>query len=519
MDPRFQHTVLSNPDESTLYTKKRDNNFRAIVLVILISSILALILLASDGSLFGPVAFIGLLLIIAVSFYRLDWGFFLFIGMVMAFDQFPPRGYESSIIGLEYFENLKSLSFLSSVDFAAINPLEIHLGLLSIVWFLLIAMGRRIKLQHVPLWPAALLFFGWLIFSAGYGMATGGDFLPALWELRALCYLGIMYFFVPQIIQTRKQLNTLTWVLIGTILFKVLQGLLRVVSIGFQFGDRTELTNHEDPLFLVSIYVLLLGFILFGARTKQQKVILWTLLPSFLVFILAQRRATYMALGTGILAFMLLLPNNHRRKMVKGIVPVLIVFIVYLAVFWNGDGIVALPAQLVKSSFSNDKETAGDRYGSNLYREVENYNLSQTLKRSPFIGIGFGKKYDQPLILPSIPFSLRDYIPHNEIYWLIVKTGSIGFFFFWFFLDVYVFQAVYIFSKIKDPYLKSICAMIIIAILGQIIVSFVDLQLTFYRNMIFLGLCMGLLPTLRSLDAKPENTMSEAIQKPQLPFS
>ncbi len=519
MDTRFQHTVLSNSDESISYSKKRDNNFRTIVFIIIISSILALILLASDGSLFGPVAFIGLLLMIAISFYRLDWGFFLFIGMVMAFDQFPPRGYETSIIGLEYFENLKSLSFLSTVDFAAINPLEIHLGLLFTVWFLLIAMGRRVKLQHVPLWPVALLFFGWLIFSAGYGMATGGDFLPALWELRALCYFGIMYFFVPQIIQTREQINTLIWILIGTISFKVFQGLIRIIRLGFHFGDRTELTNHEDPLFLVSLYILVFGFMLFGAATKQRKVILWMLVPSFIVFILAQRRATYIALGAGIIAFMLLISNKQRNKMFKVIIPCLIAFIIYLVMFWSSDSTLALPAQLVKSSFSNDKETAGERYYSNLYREFENYNLSQTIKRSPFIGIGFGKKYDQPIILPAIPFSLRDYIPHNEIFWLLVKTGALGFFFFWLFLDVYVLHAAHTFSKIKDPYLKSICAIAIIAILGQIIVSFVDLQLTFYRNMIFLGLCMGLLPALRSLDAKGDDIISEAIQKPQLPFS
>ncbi|HMD14555.1 MAG TPA: O-antigen ligase family protein [Bacteroidota bacterium] len=518
MDPQFHHTVLSNPDESTSYAKIRDNNRYTIALVIIVSSVLALILLASDGSLFGPVAFIGLLLMVAISFYRLDWGFFLFIGMVMAFDQFPPRGYESSIIGLEYFENLKSLSFLSSVDFAVINPLEIHLGLLFIVWLLLMAMGRQVKFQHVPLWPAALLFFGWLIFSAGYGMATGGDFLPALWELRALFYLGIMYFFVPQVIQTRKQLITIIWVLIGAISFKVFQGLVRIIRLGFQFGDRTELTNHEDPLFLVSLFILVCGFVLFGVATKQRRAILWMLLPAALVFILAQRRATYVALGAGIIAFMLLISNKQRKSTFKVIIPCLIAFMIYLAIFWNGEGTIALPAQLVKSSFSNDKETAGERYFSNLYREFENYNLAQTIKRSPLIGIGFGKKYDQPIVLPMIPFSLRDYIPHNEIFWLMVKTGAIGFFFFWLFLDAYVLHAAFVFSKIKDPYLKSICAITIIAILGQIIVSFVDLELTFYRNMIFLGLCMGLLPALQSLDGSGEHSISKAIQKTQQSF-
>ncbi len=69
---------------------------------------------------------------------------------------------------------------------------------------------------------------------------------------------------------------------------------------------------------------------LFGATTKQRKVILWTLLPSFFVFVLAQRRATYIALGAGIIAFMLLISNKQRNKMFKVIIPGLIVFIIYL---------------------------------------------------------------------------------------------------------------------------------------------------------------------------------------------
>jgi len=101
----------------------------------------------------------------------------------------------------------------------------------------------------------------------------------------------------------------------------------------------------------------------------------------------------------------------------------------------------------------------------------------------------------------------------------MVKKGADGCYFFLLVLDVYILHAAHAFSKIKDPHLKSICAIAIIAILGQIIVSFVDLQLTFYRNMIFLGLCMGLLPTLQSLDASEGHVFSEAIQKPQRPFS
>jgi hypothetical protein len=43
----------------------------------------------------------------------------------------------------------------------------------------------------------------------------------------------------------------------------------------------------------------------------------------------------------------------------------------------------------------------------------------------------------------------------------------------------------------------------IAGVLAQIVVSYFDLQLTFYRNMIYLGMLMGVLPTLELADDEP----------------
>ncbi len=489
--------------QGALHRWVRARGFELLILFLIV--VLAGVLVASNGSLFAGLAVLGIATVVAVTFYRLDWGFLLFVGMVLAFDQFPPRGYDKSIIGVEYFLNLKSLSVFSNVGFAVVTPMELHLALIVLVWILMIAMGKRVMVNSVPLWPAAAALFLWLGFSAAYGISRGGDFLPALWELRALFYLGFMYFFVPQIIQERHQVRAVVWVLIGTMAFKTLQGLVRILRLGFAFGNRTELTNHEDPLFMIALFFLLLGFTLLGGHRGQRRALLWLLLPMFVVFILAQRRATYGAIAVALIAFFILIPAANRATLLKVILPILVVVGLYLGVFWNSTSALGYPAQLVKSSFSSDKENAADRYYSNLYRELEDYNLAQTIKRSPLIGIGFGNKYDQPIPLVFIPFTLRDYIPHNEIFWLLVKTGAIGFFFFWFFLDAFLFHAASVYRGLRDPYLKSLCAIVMLAILGQIVVSFFDLQLTFYRNMVFLGLLMGIVPGLDFLNRPGED--------------
>ena len=470
------------------------------------SFLTALILTLTGGSIISALLILVIATVIIITCYRIDWGFFLFVGAVLAFDQFPPRGYDTTIIGVEYFENLKAFNLFSSIDAAVATPMELHLFFLIFVWILLISLGKKVYLQKVDFWFLAFLFFLWLVLAAMYGVGKGGDFLPALWELRALFYLGILYFFVPQIIQSKEQIYQLMWVIIAAISFKVFIGIVRVLGIGFDFGYRTELTNHEDPLFFGSLFIFLFCLILYHVKNKQKSFLLLTMVPTIVVFIFAQRRITYGAFGVANIVLMTLLPWEKKKILLRVILPVLVVFGLYLGIFWDNAGVIGLPAQLVKSAFSSDQKNAGERYYSNLYREFENFNLSQTIKRSPLIGIGFGNKYDQPLSLVDIPFSLRDYIPHNEIFWLIVKMGMVGFLLFWLFFDLLVTHAASLFTKMDDPYLKAMCATIVVAITGQVIVSYYDLQLTYNRNMVYLGVLIGLLPTLKALSGKSPAT-------------
>lgn len=485
---------------SNINANNSDKNFLIVGALILISILISFLFLFSDGSVFTTVAIILGALIVTMTLYRLEWGLMLFLGLVLLFDQIAPRGYDRSIIGVEYFQNLKSFKFFSNIDFAVVNLLELHLFFVFIVWLLRIILKKDEKLQHVPLWFGALIFFAWLIFSAIYGLSRGGDFLPALWELRALFYLGILYFFVPQIIKTRTQLEQLVWVIIASLSFKVFQGIIRFFRLGFNFDGRTQLTSSEDPLFFISLFVMFGGFFLFNAMHRQRSYLGWLMLPLSIVFILAQRRATYGALAVVFVAFFILISSNNRQKLLKSLTPLLCIIILYLIIFWKSESGFALPAQLIRSSFSIDRENSGERYYSNLYREFENYNLAQTVKTSPLLGIGFGKKYEQPIQLASIPFPLRDYIPHNEIYWIIVKSGGIGFFLFFAFFNSYIFKAGYLFMRLNDPYLKTICSVVIMAIIGQLVVSYYDLQLTYSRNMVYLGTLMGLLPVVQRLD-------------------
>lgn len=459
--------------------------------------------LLSGASVFTAVSLVGLAGVVILTLYRIDWGFMLFVGVVLAFDQFPPSGFDRSIIGKEYFQNLKSQQFLASVDFAVANPLELHLLLIFLTWVFMILMKKDLVFLRPPGRGAIGLFFAWMGLSAVLGVGRGGDFLPALWELRALFYLGILYFFVPQIIQSREQIVQLFWVVIAALSFKVLQGIVRVVNLGFSFGGRTQLTSHEDPLFFISLFMLMAGLYVFHVKTAQRRVLTWIFLPMIAVFFLAQRRATWGALGACTIAYFILADGPARRKFLTAITPFVLLAGLYLGIFWDSPPSgVGYGVHLLRSAFSSEKEEAGDRYYSNLYRDFENYNLATTAMKSPVVGIGFGQKYEQPVKLVKIPFPLAEYIPHNEILWLYVKMGAVGFLLFWYFIFSWVSRATALFRRISDPYLKSVSVLLILAALGQVFVSFYDLQLTYARNMVFLGTLMGLYPALERYAVK-----------------
>lgn len=474
----------------------KKNNFW-VWITILGSLFISSIFVLTGGSIFTAISVTLLIIIISITFYRLDWGFYLFVALVLFFDQFPPRGYGLTILGTEYFLNLKSLNIFKNIELAVLNPLEIHLLLILLIWLLIFITKKNLYFQQIPNWFILLLFFGWLIFSFIYGMRRGGDFLPALWELRALFYMGILIIITPQIIQSKEQIQNLMWIIIVVLSFKAFQGIIRIIRLGFNFGFRTELTNHEDPLFFISLFTLLLSLVLLKYKSGQKYYLYFTTPIILLVFFFSQRRAAYAALVVASIAFIALLHKIERKTLLKILIPFILIFALYTTLFWDNQSTIGIPAQLIRASITKPKGPQDMRYYSNLYREIENFNLAQTIKKSPLIGIGFGIKYDQAIPLVKIPFPLQEYIPHNEILWIFVKSGALGFFLFWFFFNTYIFQTSFLYNHLRDPYLKSIASVIIVAIIGQLVVSYYDLQLTYYRNMIYLGTMMGLIPTLR----------------------
>ncbi len=477
------------------------NNGLVTVLMIITSMLLPLIVISNNGNVVFALSALIIISVIFLSFYRLHWGFYIFLVLVFAADGYDIAGLRPWTYTIYYLMTFNVI--FKGLGVGVLTPMEVHLIFLVFVWVVLLVVKKDIKIQPVPFWGPAALCFSWLIGSVVYGTMRGGDPMMALWEVRALSYLAILFFFVPQILNNKEQIQTIFWILIWGISFKAYQAIDRFVRLGFDFGGKRTLANHEDPLFIVTLFFLLLGLITYGGHSGQKKALKYLMLPLLMGFYVANRRATYAAFAAGVIMFAILLSKEQLQKSLKYMVAFGIVFVIYLAVYWNSYGRIAMVASAVKSTYlsaiGDTKNINYADYTSGLARDQENYNLAVTFRKAPILGIGFGNQHEWAIMNYGM-FALKGYITHNEILWLITKSGAIGFFLFFFFINCIILRGAMVFNKLKDPYLRVVCAVCIIAVFGQIVVSYVDMQLTFFRNMVHLGVLTGLIPVIERVD-------------------
>lgn len=262
---------------------------------------------------------------------------------------------------------------------------------------------------------------------------------------------------------------------------------------------------------MLLVFGLMFGLIMFRGHRLQLGIIGLCMIPLIMGFHVAQRRASFAAAGVTIMVILMMLTKQERWKIIKPFIPLVVLFFLYLAVFWNSNSKYGSFAQTIKSGFITDKNhMSREDYYSNLYRDIEKYNLAQTILRVPLMGVGFGRPFDQPVKLYDIGFDLNAYIPHNMLIGLFTKVGMVGYFCFWVFINAMVFMGAATYPGLRDPYLKAVCLIAVAAIFNQIIVSYFDLQLTFSRNMVLLGTMLGLLSQLRSIDLKISSAAPQA---------
>lgn len=328
----------------------------------------------------------------------------------------------------------KNLSSRESVlyvhDSLIFSPLELYLTLTTIVWLLGRLDPRRAPFERgTLLWPV-LAFTAFVVLGFLHGISTNGDLNIALWEVRPIVYVPLLYVLATNLCTSRRHYAWLLATVVAAISLEAVHALYVIFTANGPGADRLAhlgYLEHSASLHVNLIVVLLVAMVVVRARAFGTKLVLSLLIiPVGTMYLNAERRSAVVALIVALLLAAIVLYRRNRAAFWIVVPFTLVVLTLYVVAFWNIGGPAGLPAQAIKSAIAPNHLDGADMR-SNLYRQIETYNLVQTVRTNPLMGLGFGQKFLRFLPLPYIPFVWQEYVPHNAVLWIWIKTGLGGF--------------------------------------------------------------------------------------------
>jgi hypothetical protein len=449
---------------------------------------------------FGTVAVVLAAIVLAGAIVR--WpvvGFFVVSACVVLVEQ-EPLSTPIFTDGLDIFHWPASLAGLPE------RPIGI-----VFLFTLAVLVCRRLATRERPLKGGALLGpLGLLMLcvleGVARGLTSGGDSKIIVVEVRPFEYLFLAYLLAYNLITTKRQLKAFFWIVILSAGVKAVQGVYIVFFVLHgHLSGQNEIMAHEESFFFVALLLLVALFCLHH-RERAQLYMALAILPFLVISLVANnRRADYVALLVGLaVAWVLVVVANRacRKRHLAAMTVCAVLASGYILGFANASGSFAAPARGIMATIHPSASDTRDA-SSNAYRVTEDEDLKVTAKQNPLLGWGFGKPYLQPVTLPNIlsldPYYL--YIPHNTVYWILMRLGFFGYVAFWYLIAAAIIGGCLILRRLRDRYLQLIGIYVVAVVPMTVLLGYADYQLSFYRNIIYLGLLLGILMRLPALDA------------------
>lgn len=395
-----------------------------------------------------------------------------------------------------YFPDISSWTSIRLV--VSIN--EIFVVLVLSIWLLKSIAERDLHFTRGSLFLPFALYIGMVLVGAFHGLTSGGDFRTALWEMRGQIYMFVAYIMTCNLVKTRSQVWTLLWTLIIAAGVRGIEGSIRYIVLVRGKGAQ-ELYSHEQSFFFNLFLTLAIILFLYGGTRRMKRVTL-ALLPFVIYANLANnRRAAVAAFVISLFALLivtLVTQRSLRRAMVWTLLVLAVLGPPYYVMFEGQSGIFALPARAIASNFHPDPRDAT----SNQYRANEDADIMATMKTNPIIGYGYGKPMLLPYPLPNIAnvYVWWNIMPHNSILWIWMRLGTIGFALLWLLIGSAMVQAVSIMRRLEDRRLQGLALFVLLAIMQQVVIAYVDLQWSNWRCLITTGILFALISCLPRLE-------------------
>ncbi len=476
---------------SWLYGSHRRRLVVGAALVIGASLALARLVLAID---IGAVAALLILAGLIAITTRPRWGLYMMFASVLVFD----AGSADPLMlpGRYINASLQSTLHLSG---AILIPFEMILLLTTAVWLGQATMRRRLEFRHGFFGLPMLLFTLALVFGVIRGTIGGANFNYTFWESRFLFSLVLAYVVAANTIRTRAHVRTLTTLILVCVSLSAIEGIWRkyaLINAGLLGSAQETWYSHDGTVIWGLLITLVLAQQVFGGARWQRLLGPFMALLGLFVMLVSERRAGLIALMIAIVVFLFGLITINRKAFLLIALPTTLVAAVYLPLFWTDTGTLGQAARSVRSISSPDPRDAA----SNVWRDLEAYNVQATIASDPLLGIGFGRPFLQVVTVPDISgFEFWDYEAHHNILWVWMKTGAVGFIIFFVLLLGGIARSIWLAKRLAQPELKTFAMVAMTGIVMTAVFCYVDLGLTGTRLPMLLGVALGTVGVLERI--------------------
>ena len=362
-------------------------------------------------------------------------------------------------LGALLFDNLNNVTGIDALRFALIEVV------IAVVLIAAIARTRGDPRPRVPrpLAIATTAATACVVALEIWGMARGGDFRASLWQIRQLFWIGPITWVFFLTLRGEEDLPALLRIVLLSACVKAVEAIWLVRVVCRPLGVRPATANtHADTVLYVMAVVLLLAGVL---EIRSRRAWLWAagLLPLLgLGLFFNNRRLAYVSLtGSLVLVYALFPPGVVKRRVQLLAAVTAPLAALYVLIGQNSSSVLFAPAVKVASLFSRQDHSA-------VGRDIENWDLVQTLKARPFFGWGFGHEYLEIQKADPIKdiFPLYRFIAHNSVLWQWVLGGLVGFTLLWMPLVLTAWFAMRAYRTSHVPSVRVaalVCACVVVA--------------------------------------------------------
>jgi hypothetical protein len=390
------------------------------------------------------------------------------------------------------FSSQESLLFVNQR--LIFSPLEFYLLVTLIAWVVRGRILHTLQFYWAELFWPALIFLGFVIFGLIYGLGRGGNVNVGLWEARSIFYLPVMLVLVNNLLTKRSHIITMMSMVVAALFIE------GVIGVSYYFTtlkaspgiDPAVIMEHTAAIQMNSLFVFCIALWLYRGPIKTRLLTLFLAMPVLFTYIMIQRRAAFLALLFALIGMAFLLYREKRMAFWIVVPAVTLVFGLYLVAFWNHSGSLGFAARAIRSQFAPQQASVRDQQ-SDQYRRIENYDIYYTIRQAPLMGVGFGKMFNMVIPLPDISFFVwYQYITHNSIGWIWMKTGIGGFVAMLFLAGLAIMNGLRALFRMPDKIMRAVILTAVLYLLMHFTFAYVDMSWD-SQSMVYVGAMMGII--------------------------